>query len=94
MLASGILVLPFCNSLILFWTAFSLSLSKALITSSNDKITGFFKKEIALANLCIFPPETGSSLVKNFYLILQNIFIFILIFYYFFEYYIFFTEFE
>ena len=63
--ATAILVLPFCNSSILFWTAISLSLSKALVASSNNKITGFFKNALAIANLCFSPPETGSSLVPN-----------------------------
>jgi len=37
------------------------------MVSFNKKITGFFKKALSLANLCISPPETGSSLVKNYY---------------------------
>jgi hypothetical protein len=37
------------------------------MASFNKKITGFFKKAPALANLCISPPETIFSLVKNYY---------------------------
>jgi hypothetical protein len=36
------------------------------MASFNKKITGFFKKALALANLCISPPETRFSLVKNY----------------------------
>ena len=58
------MIFPFCNSSIFFWTSFSLSLSKAEVASSNNKISGFFKNALAIANLCFSPPETGFSLVS------------------------------
>ena len=67
-------VLPFCNSFILFWTSISLSLSKAEVASSNNKIQGSFKNVLAIANLCFSPPETGASF-SPFCLFLKNLLI-------------------
>ena len=63
------------------------------MASSNNKITGFFKKVLAIANLCFSPPETGSSLVKKIFSNLKNLF-FLIFLLFFFEKYISFTEFE
>ena len=54
-------------------TNFSLSLSKAEVASSNSKIIGFFKKALAIASLCFYPPETGSSLAPTFVVSLSSV---------------------
>jgi hypothetical protein len=40
------------------WTAASFTLSKAEVASSSKRILGSFKKALAMATLCFWPPES------------------------------------
>ena len=43
-----------------FCTSNSDSLSNAEVASSNNKITGFFKTVLAIANFCFSPPDKAA----------------------------------
>ena len=40
------------------YTALSFTLSRAEVASSNNRILGFFKKALAIAILCFYPPDS------------------------------------
>jgi len=40
------------------WTAASFTLSKAEVASSSKRILGSFRKALAMATLCFWPPES------------------------------------
>ena len=45
-----------------FWIAASISLSNALVASSRIRIGAFFNKTLAIAILCLCPPESRTPL--------------------------------
>ena len=55
-----IVVIPLLTLSKAFWTSNSLLLSKALVASSNNNILGFNKTALAIAILCLCPPDNFS----------------------------------
>mmetsp|Transcript_16791 Transcript_16791/g.14690 ORF Transcript_16791/g.14690 Transcript_16791/m.14690 type:complete len:92 (-) Transcript_16791:399-674(-) len=54
------------------WISNSFFLSKAEVASSSNKIGGFFKIALAIANLCFCPPERALPLVPTYVLSLSG----------------------